>query len=87
LLLLFVVSSPSFFSPATRFYNDVVSRRLDVPLDYERWTRGLPSVCGNFSWLLLPFAKAAVLQEEARISMDQVLGLCNIVSFSNHLCL
>jgi hypothetical protein len=65
-------AAPPTTTPPARFYNDVVSRRLDVMSDYERWTRGLPSVCGDFPWLLLPFAKAAVLQEEARISMDQM---------------
>lgn len=95
-------------APPTRFYNDLVSRRLDVPLDYERWTQGLPSsehlvllgcyclsmlcvalslwrlslaaasLCQGFMCccvdvlLLTCFRKAAVLQEEARISMDQL---------------
>ena len=46
LLALLRSASPAPVSPL-RFYSDLVSRRLDVSLDYERWARGLPSICGE----------------------------------------
>jgi hypothetical protein len=46
LLALLRAATPPPASPL-RFYSDLVSRRLDVSLDYERWARGLPSICGE----------------------------------------
>lgn len=57
--------------PADLFYNELVSRRLDVESDFERWRDGMGAFCFcNHAWILNPCAKAEVLKMEAMQQME-----------------